>query len=226
MAKKTEKRKPSSAADQYVIPPAALMQRAWVIQDYFSAEITDVLQSVFLAMVDAFESAHVKMTPAIYEQLLKEQAFKLVVHLGAFGDAPGNEEVRIGNRLLTPEYEKELIATLAGAIKWVGKTTIGKSVTWKTPTPPDIIDEFLKNKKSPRWYKTDLIKKVSGIDDYVCDTTKQFLKRLYREPTTNGQFGINRRTRERLKKLRDVMAEAEPELCGHLTVDSLRWTPE
>jgi hypothetical protein len=95
------------------------------------------------------------------------------------------------------------------------------AIRWKEPTPAQHIDRFLNLK---HWSKVMLIKRLSNIDDYVCDTTKQFLKRLYRKPLTNLQFRIDSRTVEKLDALRTVMVANAPEQFGDLRVDDLRWT--
>jgi hypothetical protein len=99
-------------------------------------------------------------------------------------------------------------------------------VRWKEPTPAQHVARFLKLK---HWSKVILIKKLSGIDDYVCETTKQFLTRLRRPPktpiTARLQFGIDSRTLEKLKALRSIMAANAPEQFGKLSIADLRWTP-
>jgi hypothetical protein len=95
------------------------------------------------------------------------------------------------------------------------------AISWKRPTPKEHIDRFLKVK---HWSKVMLINKVSGIDNYICEATKQFLKRLYRPPETTLQARIDSRTYNRLERLLAIMSTNAPQQFGSLRIEDLRWT--
>ena len=187
------------------LPPLKEFQRAWLIEDYMASEYARLFDGAYLMIADAFDAAEVALTPALCQTLLPEQVFKFAVHLG-----------------YDPNCKDEFIRSLSRVIGYVSQLATDVSVEWREPTPPQHIDQFLKLK---HWSKVTLIKRVSGIDDYVCETTKQFLKRLYRPPETNLQFGIDARTYKRLEQLVAIMSMNAPQQFGSFKIEDLRWTP-
>lgn len=194
-----------------------------VTDAYMSNELGSLLQGAYLAMVDAFVSANVTLTSTIYERILPEHALKLAVHLGSLEPAtPEGEVGSVGGCMLTRDFKAEMMAAMTPAIHYVRATADNISVAWLEPTPPQHIQRFLKIMK---WYRTDLVKKLSGIEDHVDETWLQFLKRLYKPPTTKLQSVINPRTLAKLETLRNIMASNVPGQFGTLTTSNLRWTP-
>jgi hypothetical protein len=208
--KKAAKVKLSEAEEQFIknLPPLKEFERAFVIEDYMASEYNRLFEGAYLTLVEAFDAADVPLTSAVYETLLPEQVFKLAVHLG-----------------YDPNSKDNFIRSLSRVIGYIRQTYSDADVQWSEPTPRQRIETFL---KKMRWRKTDLVKKLSGIDDYVDETWLQFIKRLCRKPKirlkSRLQFGIDSRTLVKLKALRSIMAAYAPEQFGTLKIDDLRWT--
>jgi hypothetical protein len=141
----------------------------------------------------------------------------------------GPDEAAIGLWCVTKRFKEDFMRLLEEPITSLRSMaatdqalrTNPTAIRWKEPTPAQHIDRFLKLK---HWSQVTLIKNLSRIDEYVCETTKQFLKRLRRPPKTTLQFGIDHRTLDKLTALRSVMAANAPEQFGDLILDDLRWT--
>ena len=143
--------------------------------------------------------------------------------------ALGPDEAAIGLWCVTKRFKEDFMRLLEQPIATLRSTaateqalrTNPTAIRWRTPTPRQHIDHF---QKVTHWSKVMLIKKVSGIDNHVCETTKQFLKRLYRPPETTLQAGIDSRTYNRLERLLAVMSTNAPQQFGSLKIEDLRWT--
>src|ERR1039457_3296208 len=101
----------------------------------------------------------------------------------------GPDEAAIGLWCVTKRFKEDFMRLLEEPITSLRSMaatdqalrTNPTAIRWKEPTPAQHIDRFLKLK---HWSQVTLIKNLSRIDEYVCETTKQFLKRLRRPPKT------------------------------------------
>jgi hypothetical protein len=143
--------------------------------------------------------------------------------------AIGPDEAAIGLWCVTKPFKADFMRLLEKPIDSLRSTaateqalrTNPTAIQWRTPTPAQHIKRFL---NLTHWSQNTLIKKVSGDDEYVCETTKQFLKRLCRRPETAPQARIDSRTYNRLERLLAIMSTNAPQQFGSLRIEDLRWT--
>jgi hypothetical protein len=214
-------------------------------------ELSVVLPHVYLKLAEAFVEGGGTLTDDVAEGYLPDRLFELsqlcrwispasyrmsntLSPQAVFATQEGGwrdpDDASIGRWCVNREFHDAFFKHLEPAIDVLKRiasadAAIGmedRPVRWKEPTPPQIIDRFLKKK---RWTKATLIRRMTGIDEYVDETTKQMLKRLYRPPTRETRTGKNQRTVSQLLILRDILAQEAPELFGSLKAADLCWTP-
>jgi hypothetical protein len=205
--------------------PLNELENASRTTDNTPPEPSNLLECVYLAMADAFSSAGIKLTPAIYEEILPDQVLILAAHLGLMRTLDEDSEehgVRVGKWLVSGEDNDEVRRHLESAINLVSASNkVSVSIRdWEEPTPKQLVDHFL---DLMDWQKPTLIDELSDNDYDLKVATKRFLDRLCTPPDGYVQLGIDSRTGIRLKKLVDIMARRRPEEFGTLNYQQLRW---
>ncbi len=199
-------------------------------QDYASS-LNRVLESLYLAMADAFTAANITLTPTIYEKILPKQVLILAAHLGLIAakeDESEDHGVAVGRWFIAAKDRDEILESLDSVIGLVRFDANETPERWQHPTPPECIDRFLDR---IGWKPADLIRGLSRKENDRLPHTaeaawKKFLQRLQEEPETYLEVKRpTKSTRDRIDELRDLMAELASDEFGNLPVAYLWWRP-
>jgi hypothetical protein len=218
-----------------------LMDRPANVSD---AHLMVILNSICYGLAQTFLDGGANLTASTVEDYLPGETLNVAIYGGLIPEPPeADYGVAFGDFIVPTGYREWFLGRLQSSLSTLRDLidqpipqkaseiaaenlplrTTTSAIRWKHPTPPERIQRFLGR---VHWFQADLIRKVSGIDDYVDETTKQMFKRLYKPPKSIPRTRIHVRTLPKLQRCRDIMAEADPEECGTLTVYGLCWTPE
>ena len=246
MAKKNQPSHPNAGKEE-TEPALKHPAGASITEDYaFSLDRDRVLDSLYLAMADAFSAANAlkprayELTPRIYEELLPEQVLILAAHLGliaATKEASEARGVRVGCWFIDTEDRDHLLQRLASVIALVRAT---ENVRADNETPD--LDYFC---KIVGWHDVHLIRALAhtptqeaarhkflqwlaedpnrarSLDLSTEEAAwKKFLQRLSKEPRPYLER-IDDRTYARLTVLRELMATLAPEEFGNFDLNDL-----
>jgi len=195
--------------------------------------------------VDAFSAANAvkprayELTPTIYEKILPEQVVILAAHLGLIPtiDAAltGGDVVRVGRRLIDAKNRDEVLQSLASVIELVRAS---ERVRTDNETPD--IEHFCNLMK----WKDILLFRVLAHTPAEPSARKNFLQSIAKDPAKARSLelstqeaawkkffqrypdradtylgGIDDRTYDKIKLLRELMATVAPEEFGNLMPD-------
>jgi hypothetical protein len=186
--------------------------------------LNDLLESYYLAMVDAFVAAGIHLDARIYEKIIPEQVLILAAELGHIPTIDDPSEalaVQVGRWFIDPQDRDQLLESLASVITLV-RATETVATDDEPPTPSELIDRLL---EVTGWQTIErLSKELSTSAPGEQDAYRKFLERLYQGPNSDNYFErrIVESTEDRRKALLNLMRSVSPEF-GSLTIDNLRW---